>query len=68
MLFEISRVSDFCGEFAPCRKAFVSNERNGWKTWSIQINSLEELMELEAEVGRLILRSDSIIIFDDHIE
>lgn len=63
----ISRTSDFLGEKKPCNKAkketqIFTNLNGSYdrepvdEKWSIEINTLAELLKLHNEVGSLILR------------
>jgi hypothetical protein len=45
-------------------------EEDGWKlnNPTIEISTLEELINLQNEYGDLIIRKDSIVIYDDYME
>lgn len=38
------------------------------ESWTIEINSIDELLTLIREEGELIINEDSIIIYDSYIE
>lgn len=74
MRFSISRASQpYDEEHKPHDKAFQSVDNDGDKIWLINIDTLEELIDLD-ECGVVIhpVREDSdypnIIIYDDYIE
>jgi len=68
MIFEISKTSDWYGKQKPCKKAKMVNNDGENKKWQININTLKELLKLREEVGKLIINSDSIEIYDSYRE
>ena len=64
MIFEIERVSNLWGAGNP--EVEEAYEEDG--TWYIKIDSLEELIELEANYGKLVIMNKSIIIYDTYME
>lgn len=72
MKFQIRKASD--GVVKPCGNAYrdvatSTNKQFTYEAWFVDINSLEALMELVAEVGsELIIDADNIKIYDDFVE
>ena len=70
MKYKVERTSDYGGsKERPCQKAYTGGFDN-WLTpiWYIDINTLEELQDLIAEVGEVIVSKDSIEIYDTYRE
>lgn len=70
MIYKIHRTSDFCGHQKPCSKAYegIYDDTVWYQEWLIDIDTLEHLHELIAEVGRIILQENEIEIYDDFRE
>ena len=76
MQYYVDRTSDWVGEEKPCKKAYKETQpfeifrgdelvRVDYRdVWCIDINTLEELLELIEEVGRIIINGSSIEIYD----
>lgn len=56
MEFRIVRTSLICTDKQPCEEAYW---RDGW--WFVQINTLEELLRLQAKHKRLLIKPDRCI-------
>jgi hypothetical protein len=56
------------GTSQPCKDAKSIKEQTGYNDWQIEINTLEELMGLQNEVGQIIIDGEMITIYDDYIE
>lgn len=75
MKFRIERTSDFNNEAPPCEGAYLDVKGCEWENnkWAIDINSLEDLLNLTENEGRIIVfapheRTDNypaIEIYDD---
>jgi len=55
----------------PCQRAILAEvDKHGYHNWEVNINTLEELLELQKEVGDMILfqHDNSITIYDDYVE
>lgn len=63
MEFMIRRTSDWNNSKKPTKKAYKEKE-----IWYIKIKSLEELVELSKEEGKIIICGDSLEIYDDYRE
>jgi hypothetical protein len=74
MEFEISRASReynadlYTKDKQPCRDAYEVDPDEFGKVWHIGIDTLEELLALIREVGTLVIKEYSIIIYDDYME
>lgn len=57
MIFKIYRTSDyyFPTENKPCKKAYIVSHENGEFEWNVEINTLEDLIELQKEVAQDII-------------
>ena len=65
MEFLITRASDYFLENAPCRGAvYIGRYKQGEKVYSMQIDTLEELLELQGDVGQIIIDKNP----DNHIQ
>jgi len=53
---------------SPCTKAVKDTTGDNFDCWFINIDSLEELLELNNEVGEIVLRGSTLFIYDDYIE
>ena len=52
MKFRIKRTSDWFSEERPCAGAkFISEDDDGRKLWTIEINTIEELLTLREQIG-----------------
>lgn len=70
MKYKVEITSDYGGsKERPCKKAYAEG-CDEWLTpiWYIDINTLEELQDLIAEVGEVIVSKDSIEIYDTYRE
>ena len=70
MKYKLERTSDYGGSRErPCKKAYAE-DCDEWliPIWQIDINTLEELQDLIAEVGEVIVSKDSIEIYDTYRE
>ena len=80
MLFKITKSSYFTKEWAfgerfkeenkPCKNAILKTYENGVKEWTVEINTLEDLLYLRKEVNEelVIGLNDTITVYDDFIE
>lgn len=74
MKFDIYRTSSCLGSEKPCEGAVKDEARsnNYFTTYTIEINSLEELIALKEEVGDIIIADNDdnqvIEIYDDYRE
>lgn len=62
MRFMIDRTSTTMEK--PCEEAFQIVENDEFAEWYIDFNTLEDLMEFTKNNGPIILREDSIEIYD----
>lgn len=60
----------FNNDSKPCKNAVLEKDEHGIKAWTVEINSLEELLELRKEVNEeLIIGLNGVItIYNDFIE
>lgn len=77
MKFSITRASNTDRTLSPCKGAeleleVITSKINGNRyihhRWSINIDSLEDLMHFIRENGEITIDEDSICIYDDYIE
>ena len=80
MLFKITKASYFTNEWTfkerfkeenkPCKNAVLKTYGNGVEEWTVEINTLEDLLALRKEVNEelVIGLNDTITIYDDFIE
>jgi len=75
MKFVVTRASDLLGNKKPCKNAKkeLINYKNGSdEEWTIEINTLEELINFSKEVGNnLVLSVDDnleLTIYDSYLE
>lgn len=72
MIYKITRTSDWHGEKKPCEGAYLHKagtlEYGKENEWHIAINSLQDLQNLIAEVGSIIINNENIEIYDDYRE
>lgn len=80
MLFKIVKASYFTNEWAfaerfkeenkPCKNAVLDAYGNGVKGWTVEINTLKDLLDLRKEINEelVIGLNDTITIYDDFIE
>lgn len=62
MIFRIYKTSNhwFPTANKPCKKAYIKSLGNGEFEWNVEINTLEDLIELQKEVKQeIIFESDS---------
>lgn len=64
-IFRIQRVSTVPDpEVKVCSGAFWTDDRE----WCIYLITIDELLKLISEVGKVIVENDRIYIYDDYIE
>jgi hypothetical protein len=72
MIYNISRTSDWFAEKRPCDGAYLHKsgklELGEVNEWNIAINTLQDLQNLIADVGRVIIDEENIEIYDDYRE
>ena len=72
MKFEIERASNcgFGSEIPPIKNAYKEQDKkhSHLHHWYIDIYSLEELMNLIDDEGKIIVDKSDIIIYDDYLE
>lgn len=76
MIYKIYRSTDTNGEKKPCKGAYFhkayTKELCGVveviQMWHIEINTLQDLQNLIAEVGELIINDEEIEIYDGYRE
>lgn len=72
MIYRITRTSDWFGEKKPCEGAYLHKEGDlefgEVNEWHIAINSLQDLQNLIAEVGSVIINEEEIEIYDGYRE
>ena len=56
MKFHIYRTSDFLNQEKPCPRAYGGEcDKFGYRQWFIDIDTIDQLMELQDEVGDVII-------------
>lgn len=55
MKFEVERTSDIFGHEPPCKEAVLVDDKSAFKTYTMEINSLEELMEFIKKNGEIVI-------------
>ena len=80
MLFKITKASYFTNEWSfserfkeenkPCKDVVLKTYNNGEKEWTVEINTLEDLLAIRKEVNEelVIGLNDTITIYNDFIE
>lgn len=80
MLFKITKASYFTNEWSfserfkeenkPCKDAVLKTYNNSEKEWTVEINTLEDLLAIRKEVNEelVIGLNDTITIYNDFIE
>lgn len=69
MRFEVYRTSDYWSSTKPCEEAFEAG-KNEWNEtmFCVEINTIEELMSFIDKYGAVVLKKESIEIYDDYRE
>ena len=80
MVFKITKASYFTNEWSfsesfkeenkPCKDAVLKTYNNSEKEWTVEINTLEDLLAIRKEVNEelVIGLNDTITIYNDFIE
>jgi len=69
MKYEIRRASSIFENESPCEEAFCNdNDLSRYRTFFININTLEELYSLIKKYGDIVIGEDKITIYDDYLE
>ena len=80
MLFKITKASYFTNEWSfserfkeenkPCKDAVLNTYNNGEKEWTVEINTLEDLLAIRKEVNEelVIGLNDTITVYNGFIE
>jgi hypothetical protein len=69
MKYSISRAGSLSKSKSPCNRAYRGGfDKYDNPIWAIDINSIEEIQSLIAEVGKIVMGGDWILIYDDYIE
>lgn len=72
MKFILERASGIRDNKSLCKKAIAHKDpsapRYEYPKYSIEIDTLQDLLDLQEEVGELIINSERILIYDTYVE